>query len=650
MRHEDHPDKEHRQYIRLDTVFPVQFRIESFDGKRFLSNWIQGFTSNVSKGGICLNVNNLDSDLAKVLKEFKACISLEIDLPVYRKPVVARANVSWIKESANLSNKYLIGLSYFEINPLLNNRIMRYARGRKLFLPIGLSLIVLLGLGLLVNGLINIRLVHGNKILVQQLVNNLQDFSIAKRNIAEINKERQDLQQKIYILESRIRTVEFEKANIDDNGKTEISVRAQKVQELSSLINQLSTEKESLRQQMDDIRSKEAQTVQALSKLDKVKTTLEKANFDNMYKWLQVHQNPRTGLVISFEGDKDLGDWAFIYDQSLVAQAYTNFLDFERAQKIFNFFKNKAKRKDGLFLNAYYANGGEPAEYIVHSGPNIWLGIAILQYTYKTQDNSYMDLAQDIASGIMNLQNQDPQGGIRGGPDVQWYATEHNLDAYAFFDMLYKITGKIKFAQARDKIWNWLLKHTYDKVDVPIKRGKGDSTIATDTYAWSIAAIGPKKLKDSGLNPEEIMQFAENNCAVTVSYIRPGGQTIRIKGFDFAPQIHVGRGGVVSSEWTAQMVISFKIMSDYYAKQGMADKAKLYKTKADEYLISLENMIISSPSPSGQGESCLPYATQDFVDTGHGWFTPKGKATGSVAGTTYTNFAFYNYNPLELKN
>jgi hypothetical protein len=71
--------------------------------------------------------------------------------------------------------------------------------------------------------------------------------------------------------------------------------------------------------------------------------------------------------------------------------------------------------------------------------------------------------------------------------------------------------------------------------------------------------------------------------------------------------------------------------------------------KADTYLAELSNMIISSPSPSGQGESCLPYATQDYVDTGHGWMTPKGSSTGSVAGTAYALFAYYNYNPLELK-
>jgi hypothetical protein len=95
--------------------------------------------------------------------------------------------------------------------------------------------------------------------------------------------------------------------------------------------------------------------------------------------------------------------------------------------------------------------------------------------------------------------------------------------------------------------------------------------------------------------------------------------------------------------------MSFKIMADFYYKKDMIAKARAYEMKADGYLQGLGNMIISSPSPSGQGESCLPYATQDFVDTGHGWVTPKGKSTCSLAGTTYALFAYYNYNPLELK-
>src|SRR3989338_6775539 len=105
----------------------------------------------------------------------------------------------------------------------------------------------------------------------------------------------------------------------------------------------------------------------------------------------------------------------------------------------------------------------------------------------------------------------------------------------------------------------------------------------------------------------------------------------KVRGFDFAAQRNTSRGSVVSSEWTAQMIIAFKIMADFYDKKGMMAKGRAYALKADEYLTGLSRMIISSPSPSGQGESCLPYATQDNVDTGHGWMAPKGASSGSLA-------------------
>ena len=96
------------------------------------------------------------------------------------------------------------------------------------------------------------------------------------------------------------------------------------------------------------------------------------------------------------------------------------------------------------------------------------------------------------------------------------------------------------------------------------------------------------------------------------------------------------------------MVLAYKLMADFYRRKGFAVKARAYEMKADNYLTNLCKLIISSPSPAGLGEGCLPYATQNSVDTGHGWATPGGSNTGSVAGTAYTLFAYYGYNPLEL--
>lgn len=645
----DKSGSERRKYIRMDTVFPVQFRFMSLLEDRFISEWVQGFTNNIGRGGLCLRVNNLTAGQIGLIREGKIRLALEIDMPFSQKPLKAKANIAWLEESQEDPQKFLVGLSYQEIDTASNKKIMGFAKARMLFVPVISAVIIILGLGLGINSYLNYKLVKGNKALVEQLVGILQESSVAKQKIKQFNKEREDLKLKIQALEVRLKTIDDEKATLSEKVKQEEYKAVQKTGELNELIGKLTKEKSGLQERLIAFQQKENNVAEELLRLDQKRVTLEKANLDKMYRWLSIHQNHRTGLVMSFEGDADVSNWAFIYDQSLVIQAFTQFSDYERAKKVLDFFERKPKKAGGMFINAYYATDGSAAEYTVHCGPNLWLGIAILQYTKKSQDTKYLHTAEEIAQTIIQLQNEDPEGGLRGGPDVTWYATEHNLDAYAFFNMLFAITNKSVYSEARDKVLKWLVSHTYDKSEVPIMRGKGDSTIATDTYAWSIAAVGPQKLEELGMNPDKIMEFAEQNCAVEVTFLRPEGQQVIVKGFDFAPQRHVSRGGLISPEWTAQMILSFKIMADFYHQKGMDSKSKVYEEKADNYLLDLCNLIISSPSPSGQGEGCLPYATLDSADTGHGWMTPKGKYTGSVAGTAYTLFAYSNYNPLELK-
>ena len=199
------------------------------------------------------------------------------------------------------------------------------------------------------------------------------------------------------------------------------------------------------------------------------------------------------------------------------------------------------------------------------------------------------------------------------------------------------------------RIIEWLKKNSFNRLECRLNRGKGDATIATDTFAWSIAAIGPQLLKESGMDPDQIIDFAETNCLVTVDYKIQDGNNAKVTGFDFGKYEHLARGGIISTEWTSQMIVSFSIMADFHKDQSEFNKALYYDKKADFYLSEVEKMIVSSPSRVGQGQGCLPYASQDDVDTGHGWRVAHGTRTGSTAGTAYTIFAKYRYNPLVLK-
>ena len=631
-------EKDRRRYIRLDSVFPVDFRVLALDSQTFLSDWIQGFTSNISRKGICLSVNNLKPEFVKLAQKGQINLLLNIQIPLFREATPAKACPIWIEKVSNQPGQYLIGLSYVEISALSNKRIVGYAWMKYFASQFSAALFIILALSIGISGYFNWRLSEQNRDLIYQLVRVLEDSKIAQDTINRIKHEKEKLNLGLAQIQAQIKDVQARKTQLDDN--------LNQTQRLTLLLDELREERNRLQQELLNLQNKQLKADENLSALDKRKLMLQGVTFDNMYQWLCRHQNPHTGLVMSFEGDSDLADWSFTYDQALVACAYTYFANFQKVQKILNFFKYRAKKINGGFLNAYYANDGQPAEYTTHCGPNIWLGIAILQYTQASQNRGFLDLAEDIASWVVQIQDAD--GGIRGGPKIGWYSTEHNLDAYAFFNMLYEITGNQDYKKSAQKILNWLLEHTYNQPDVPIKRAKGDSTIATDTYAWSIAALGPKKLEEIGMLPEDIIRFAEDNFSIETDFYRPDGSVIRVKGFDFAASRNIARGGIISCEWTAQMILSFKILADYFQDKGMQEVAQIYLNKADDYLCQLSRMIICSPSPSGQGRGCLPYASDDFVDTGHGWMTPKGNSTGSVAATTYTLFAFYGHNPLRL--
>jgi len=406
-------------------------------------------------------------------------------------------------------------------------------------------------------------------------------------------------------------------------------------------------EKGLLDKELSSTLDKREKTGHLLDEVRQRRQELEGQTLKNMYQWLKTHQNKSTGLVMSFEGDQAVKDWAFTYDQSLALQTFMLFNDTDRAEKILSFYRDKAARRDKAFMNAYNANSMSPTEDLVRSGPTIWIGIAALQYAKHTQDRDFLGLAEDVAGWVISM--KDREGGLKGGKDVTWYSTEHNLDAYALFNMLYDMTKKDLYRKERDSTLKWIKENTYSEKDGGMRRGKGDATIATDTMSWAIAAIGPAVLSREGMDPDGIIKFAEDNCVTTTVFTRSDGSTVSVRGFDFAKSANAPRGGVISTEWTAQMALAFKIMADYYSGLGDSKKSQGYLKKYEDYLSELDKMIISSPSPSGQGAGCLPYASQPGADTGHGWRTPAGAHTGSVSATAYAIFGKRGFNPLSLE-
>ena len=703
---------ERRKYIRLNSCFPVEFSLY-FSAGNPVSQRYQGFTCDISEGGICLQAKNLKPEDANTIETRKPRLNLLIQIPLWGKPVEAEAEIMWFKKDENTGpkNNFHVGLSYIYLEAGDKKRIINYARRLKWLPRIMLSALILMLLGLSVFSFYYLRAVNENKAMVRQIVaasevksdieRRLNELKVRKdmlestlskgvsvadnleSEIADIEKKSEDVRTRLQSqleqallqqkeLESQIDSLYKEKVGPDEIAYKVMQSRLEKFNfdvemlqmELSEVIKKSGLEKSALQEKLISLQSEnialkgqlittsegEVLLEEQLARIRHETGEIEKANIERMLEWIKVRQVRRTGLVLSYEGDPSLKDWGFTYDQALAAQVFLIMGEIESAKSVLNFFRQYADKSHGLFYNAYDIKTGTTRENIAHFGPNIWIAITACQYAYQAGDKDFLDIAEGIAVKAIEAQRLSDDGSIKGGPAVSWVSTEHNLDAYAMFVMLYRLTENPKYLQAASVTLSWLKDSGYNKEEGRFMRGKGDATIATDTFSWAIAALGPEALAENNMDPDGIMEFAEAECRVDTKFYRPEGRSVDVTGFDFAKAAHVGRGGIISTEWTAQMVVAFKIMADYHQAVNDIEKARIYNFKAQFYLAELGKMVISSPSPTGQGRGCLPYASMDNVDTGHGWRVASGRRTGSVAGTAYYIFAYKGYNPLAFRD
>jgi len=661
------PHIERRQYIRLDVVFPVEFQFLDPETRGSVSDIKQGFARDIGKGGLCLEVNNIEDDFEGILKAKNVHLDLRIHIPLSHRETKAIASIAWYKKvKSGYPNKYLIGLSFIDIDKRESSRIYFHARRMSLTPKIVPVIILFLIAGLVFFYTSDYKSRLENKKLIEKIVSISGKRSILEKDILDYDVESREIEETLLSKQEDIEAYhveleELKELSLDLEKKTKLLEHSEEVRlKAEQGLKEVLSEKEILTGKVSSLAEEVTYLEQRISQLSKNRISVgdslkellasfvdvEEKGVSSMYSWVKNHQNNFTGLVVSYEGDKGVEDWAFTYDQSLACQCFILMGDKDNARMVLDFYKHKAEKIYGGFANAYDACTGSVTEYTVHAGPNIWLGIAMMRYMERFQDEEYLRIAQQIGEWLIELQREDKESGIRGGPQFRWFSTEHNLDAYAFFNMLYRLTGDQKYLDSKDLVFKWIEKNAFSMREGRLNRGKGDATIATDTFAWAIAAIGPELLKDSGMDPDQIIDFAETNCMVTTDYKRPGNEVLKVTGFDFGKYEHLPRGGIISTEWTAQMIVTLKIMARYHEDDNSFLKAAYYKNKADFYLSELQKMMIVSPSKMGQGEGCLPYASQDNVDTGHGWRAPDGSRTGSASGTIYTIFAKENYNPL----
>ncbi|WP_411346618.1 hypothetical protein ACE3MZ_11785 [Paenibacillus sp. WLX1005] len=216
---------------------------------------------------------------------------------------------------------------------------------------------------------------------------------------------------------------------------------------------------------------------------------------------------PIYNLVRSFQVPNDDPDRfsninrrSWIYDDALAVIAFSMAGDQERASKILSSLQ-VLQANDGSLEFAYDVYSGR-MDTVKRSGAIAWVGYAAIVYEKYFGDSTYRPFSEKIADYLLTMQDKST-GSFKGGPDVNWYSTEHNIDCYFFFRDLYELSKKPSYFDAAKAVRDSLTKNHWVSSEKRFYQGLGDDAYALDTSSWGgifAHAIGDESMAQASMD------------------------------------------------------------------------------------------------------------------------------------------------------
>ncbi len=120
-------EAEKREYIRLDSTFPIEFQKVEGDQEFEIH---QGYTKDISKNGMCISGVTVRGRKLEDLVPDQTKLRLIINIPLESHAIIALATVRWIRKTEDIAvDRYSIGVSYDDIAEPDLSRIIKYALG-----------------------------------------------------------------------------------------------------------------------------------------------------------------------------------------------------------------------------------------------------------------------------------------------------------------------------------------------------------------------------------------------------------------------------------------------------------------------------------------------------------------------------------------
>jgi hypothetical protein len=209
-------------------------------------------------------------------------------------------------------------------------------------------------------------------------------------------------------------------------------------------------------------------------------------SFHRVYSFLDemmdaYAQGSTLRLIQSFSDQQGLLSTAFTYDNAQVIHAYLlrgRDDDIERARTLGDSLiyaqQNDPNFNDGRLRQAYFGDQPAPNGVFIRLalapffftgsavGDMAWAAIALAQLYWRTRERRYLEGALNLGHWIFNV-TFDTRGaggynfGVDGANNLQLFkSTEHNIDAYALFRMLARLTGSGVWTNRAEHARNFL--------------------------------------------------------------------------------------------------------------------------------------------------------------------------------------------------
>ena len=208
-------------------------------------------------------------------------------------------------------------------------------------------------------------------------------------------------------------------------------------------------------------------------------------------------------------------NWSWTYDSAVAATAFSSVGLQDQAGRLLDQLA-ALQREDGSIEFAFNVETGESSG-TVRAGSVAFDAIAFSDYDSTFGSKVYLDDARRAVDYLLSLRNED--GLVRGGPDVKWVSTQHNiLTLIALMTLSQQLEeqgdeGAAAYREAAAVIVKGIDSQLIvrDGGLAHFREGVGDEVVPLDTQALGL--IYARFLGDDDL-AKQVYEYAQQNFAI----------------------------------------------------------------------------------------------------------------------------------------